>query len=882
MHEWSGELRRRLQSARLDAATEADVVDELSQHLSDRYTELLSRGTAEGEARAAVLAELDVGDPPLASVIAAARGGGRAPDAIGVAERSSWFPSLVADVRYAARSLRRTPGYAAVVTLTLALGIGAAAAAHAVIDPLLLRPLGYPEPQRLVTLDIGLLGGEYAMIAEHASGFEGTASYLPGRAYGLSGDGDPERAVGARVTPGFFGTLGVAPLLGTVPVAAEIPPEGIAILSAELWQRRFGGSADIVGRAIRVDGRPVAVAGVMPPGFTFPSRTQLWIAAPADPVNVGTHWGLGGHRLIGRLRPDVEAAAAESQIRALSADLSAANPLWTPSADYRSEVRVLSLHEALVGDVRRALLLLGGAVGLLLFIACANVANLVLARGLGRARELAVRTALGASGGRIVRQLLTETLVLAAAGGATGIALSLLAVHVLRGVLPADLPRIDEIGVDVRVLAVGIAVTFVTGLLLGVLPARRATRFDLQSSLRDGGRALGDRSSRHLSGGLVVAQVALAVLLVTGAGLLVRSLLALQRVDTGMARTEVVTARVDLPEAQYGQRAQRTAFYAAFLERLNAVPGVEHVALTSQLPFSGLNSGSAMAVEHVTTDPNDLPVFIHRRVTPEFFAALGIPLRRGRLFHDGDAATGTSVAIVDETAAREFWPGEDPIGRRLGRPWMNEQLVVIGVVGAVLDGELAGAAERTVYVPLPQEPPTSAFVIIGSSTGTAVVPGLRAALRDIDPAVPLSDVGTVRSLVATTLTSQRLSTILLASFGVLALILGAVGIYGVLAYAVGQRGRELALRLALGASSGAVLRMVLGEGMRLAGVGAALGAAAALLLTRLLGGMLHDIPPNDPLTLLGVTSVVLATAAAAVLIPARRASRLAPMAALRE
>jgi putative ABC transport system permease protein len=880
VHEWRGELLQRLRAARLDPATEADVVAELSQHLEDRYAELRARGASAEEARVAAVAELDAGDSPLAAAMAVVRGGARGPDAIGITGRGGWLNAFAEDVRFAVRSLRRTPGYTAVVTLTLALGIGAAAAAHAVIDPLLLRPLGYPQPDRIVTLDTGLLEGEYSIIADHVPAFAASALYLPGRAWGLSGDGEPERVIGARVTPTFFSTLGVSPHLGSIPGAAEIPAEGVALLSWEVWQRRYGGAADVVGGTIRVDGRPVIVRAIMPRGFSFPSRTQLWVATAVDRANAGAQWGMGGHRLIGRLRADAEAGTAESQIRALSADLSAANPFWTPTADYRAEVRVLSLHEALVGDVRRALLLLGGAVGVLLLIACANVANLVLARGLGRARELAVRTALGASGGRIVRQLLTETLVLASAGGAAGIALSVFAVRLLRGVLPADLPRINEIGVDVRVLAVGIAVTFVTGLLLGVLPARRATRFDLQSSLREGGRSLGDRSSRSLSGGLVVAQVALAVLLVTGAGLLVRSMLALQRIDTGMTRVEVVTARVDLPEAQYGQRAQRNAFYSSFLERLGALPGAGHVALTSQLPFSGHFRGSAMAVEHVTTDPNNLPMFIHRHVTPDFFAALGIPLRSGRPFHGGDAAPGVSVAIIDEAAAQEFWPGEDPIGRRLGRPWMNEQLVVVGVVGSVLDGELAGAAERTVYVPLPQEPPASAFVIL--SGGPAMLPALRAVLREIDATVPLSDVGTVRSLVATTLSSRRLSTMLLASFGVLALILAAVGIYGVLAYAVGQRSRELALRLALGASSGNVLRMMLGEGMRLAGLGAALGVLAALLLARLLSGMLHDVPPHDPLTIVAVTAVVLSAAAAAVLIPARRASNIPPMQALRE
>lgn len=881
MREWRLDIEHRLASSDLDAATESEVVEELAQHLEDRYAELRSRGVAEGEAVRVVLAELDEGGAGLGARVASRRRRGvRA--VIGAGGGGVFSGGVAGDVRYAFRSLRASPGYAAVVILTLALGIGAVAAAQAVIDPLLLRPLGFHEPERLVTLDAGLLPGEYEIIRERVTSFERASLYNHDRSYGLSGDGDPERIPGAAITPEFFTTLGVAPALGSAPDAVTGDAAETVTLSYELWQRRFGGDVSVIGRTVRIDGRPVPVTAVMPRGFSYPSRAQLWLAKALDPTDTGALWGVGGFRLVARLGAGVGGAGAESQIRALSAALSEANPFWTPTADYRAQVRVVALHEALVGDVRHGLLLLGGAVALLLLLACANVANLVLARGLGRARELAVRTALGASGGRIVRQLLTETLVLAIAGGIAGIALAVGAVDVLRNALPPDLPRLTEVGIDLRVLAASMAVTFATGLLLGVLPARRATRFDLQSSLRDGGRAVGERSGRRLSSGLVVAQVALALLLVTGAGLLTRSLLSLQGVDTGIGRMDIVSARVDLPAAQYGTAAQRRAFFDELLLRVGALPGVQAVGATSQLPFSGHLQLSAMAVEHVTTNPNDLPMFVHRRVSPDVFGVLGIPLRRGRLFTAADADEGAAVALVDEAAAREFWPGEDPIGRRLGRPWMNELLVVVGVVGSVLDGELAGQAERTVYTPFAKEPPGSAFLVVSSATGMRVAPALRSTLREVDATVPLSNVATVNSLVATTLAAQRLSAALLAAFGILALALAAVGIYGVMAYGVGQRGRELALRLALGAPAGGVLRMVLAEGMHLAAVGAAAGIAAALLLARLLRGVLYGIEPHDPATIAGVTAVVLATAALAVLIPARRAARLEPMRALRE
>ena len=800
----------------------------------------------------------------------------------GVAPLSARSAAAVpGDIRYALRALRRAPGYTAVVVLTLALGIGAVAAAQGVIDPLLLRSLRFQDAERLVTLDSGLLPGEYSIIQEQVASFERLSLYLPGRALGLAGDGESERVTTAIVTPEFFATLGVRPLIGRVPDERGAEAGEAVLLSWGLWQRRYGAAPGIVGRVVRLDGRAMSVAGVMPSGFSYPERTHLWLVRPVNRADPASHWGVGGYRLVGRLRAGVSPVRAESEIRALSAVLSAANPFWTPAADYRSGVRVLSLHEAEVGEVRRALLLLGAAVTLLLLLARANVANLVLARGFGRARELAVRTALGASPGRVVRQLLTETVVLGGAGGAAGIALAFGAVAVLKRMLPPDMPRVAEIGIDARVLAGSVIVTLATGLLLGVLPARRATRYHVQTSLRGGGHVTGDGRSRRLSGGLVVAQVALAVLLVAGAGLLVRSLVALERIDTGLARIEVMTARVDLPSAQYGSAAQRNVFYDQLLARVAALPGVRHAAATSQLPFSGHFQGSAMAVEHVTTDPNDLPVLIHRRITPLALQALGIPLLRGRAFDERDGAGGMPVALVDETAARTFWPGQDPIGRRLGRPWLKEQLVVVGVVAAVLDGELAGVPEPTVYTPLAQEPPHSAFLVIGGTNGD-VLPALRAALRAVDPAVPLSEIASVRSLIGATLSGQRLATRLLAAFGGLALVLAAVGTYGVLAHSVGQRDREIAVRIALGARARDVLLLVFADGMKLVASGAALGIAAAFLLMRVLAGMLYGVATTEPVTLLLVTAVVLATAAAAVLIPARRASSVAPIQALRD
>ena len=803
-------------------------------------------------------------------------------------DRGQWLSDLWRDTRHAARSLRRAPGYTAVVVLTLALGIGAASTAQSVIDPLLLRPLPFAQPERLVTLGsaadgeygVSLLQGEYALIQEHVAGLERLSLVLPGQAWGLAKGGEAERVSGSLVTPDFFGTLGVHALRGHVDdeLSDGVP---VVALSYGLWVRGFGADPAVVGTTIRLDGRAVRIAAVMPPGFDYPARTQLWLARPIDAADVGTYWGQGGYKVIGRLRSGASPQQVESAIRQMSPMLSAANPLWTPKADYRSNVRVVPLRDAIVADVRSSLLLLGGAVGLLLMIACANVANLVLARGLSRARELAVRTALGANGGRIVRELLTETVGLALAGGVAGIVLAFASAAAVRRALPTDLPRATEVGIDLRVLAASLVLTLTTGLLLGVLPVRRARRFNLASTLREGGRGTGDRSTRRLSGTLVVSQVAFAVLLVTGATLLVRSLTALQHVDTGIGQMKAVAARVDLP-SQYATAGERNAFYDALLARVSALPGVTTAALTSQLPFSSEFHGSAMAIEHVTTDPNDLPMLVHRRVTPEYFDALGVPLRSGRLFDENDMSSALPIAIVDEAAARAFWPGENPIGRRLGRPWLNEMLVVVGVVGSVLDGELTRSAEPAIYTPLGHEPTASAYLMLNGDAGLGALPGVRRALREIDRAVPFSDAATMQSRVDAHLTAHRFATTLLGVFGALALVLAAVGTYGVLAHAVGQRTREFALRLAVGARMHDVAAIVLREGGMLVGAGALLGTSAALVLGRFVSGMVYGASPTDAVTLLAVTCTVIGIAVAGALVPALRASRVDPMQALRD
>lgn len=785
------------------------------------------------------------------------------------------------DLRYALRSLRRSPGYALAVISTLALGIGAVSMVQGVIDPLLFKPLQFEAPDRLVTLDSGMMPGEFRIIQTETTFLKQASLMNSGGSYGLSGDGEAERVVGAAVTPEFFTTLGVRPHLGVLPDAQ--PAGEVVVLSYELWQRRFGGDAGVLGEVIRVEGRSLTVTAVMQKGFRYPSRTELWLAAPLDDNNRTALWGAGGYRMVARLQDGASAMDVQQQIRGLSSAMSAANPFWKPAADYRAQTLVLPLHNALVGDVRRELLLLGGAVVLLLIMACANVANLVLVRGFGQAADIAVRSALGASGLRIARQMVSETLVLASLGGAVGIAFAALGMRTLRSILPPDLPRLHEIGLNARVLVACIAVTVGTGVLLGTIPALQSIRSKFHTALRSGARTSEDRSNRRLSRGLVVVQVAVAVLLVTSAGLLARSIAALQHTETGIGRMNAVTVRIDLPTAQYRTAQARNAFYDRLLPDLAALPGVDRVAVTSQQPFSQHLQLSAMWVENVTLDPNNLPIFVHRRVSEAFFAAAGVQLVSGRVFTSADAAAGgPPVAIVDETAAREFWPGQDPIGKRLGRPWMQEQRTVIGVVRSVLDGELAGRPERTMYIPIAHEPPHTAFIVVDGRSGMSVLPAVRATLHQIDPGVPLSNPATVAQLVRGTLAGQRLSFSVVGAFGAMALLLAVVGVYGVMSYTVGRRGREFAVRCALGARSVDVRSLVLREGMAITALGVGIGVAATLAFSRLLSSSLHGVRPQDPLTITAVIAIVLLAAGAALLIPATRASRVDLLTTLRE
>jgi predicted permease len=812
------------------------------------------------------------------------------------------------DIRYGLRQVMRSPGFAIVAVITLALGIGANTAIFSVVNGVLLRPLPYARPDQLAMIyghwelkkQAELSEPEYWDMREQARSFSGIAAFADGSA-NLAGTGAPERLLTGYMTADALPLLGVAPVLGrTFSPDEDLPGRpAVLLLSDGLWRSRFGGDGRIVGRQVMLDGEPATVIGVMPPDFQLPRHyrgvsMQAWMPLGLDPGASRSERGWHYLNVVARLKDGVTLDAGDREVTALMSRMKATYP-----GQYAREFSgsAGSVVELVTGSVRPAVLVLLGAVAMLLLIACANVAALLLARSEARGREMAIRTALGANRGRLVRQLLTESIVLAIAGGGLGLILAAWGVHALVLVAPPSVPRLDAISIDGSVLAFTLAISLLTGMLFGVAPALHALKANVTEGLADGGRSGTAGRARHrFRRGLVVGQIALGLVLVTGSGLLVRSFLRLKGVDPGFDPEHLLTARVDLTSAGYPENRQIWAFYDNLMHRVSALPGVKSAAAARALPMTGrLEIGDWSFVMEgrysVPIKPEDRRHADWQAVTPNYFRTMRIPVRLGRAFEDRDDRRAPGAIIVNETLAREVWPNGDAIGQRVllgGGSVDSTWRTVVGVVGDVRHRGLDAPTRPEMYMPEAQWPGgtgtalRSLYLVIRATGNPALLGNpLRATLGSIDPDVPLAEVQTMNDALGSWSAERRLTMLIVTLFAALALTLGAVGVYGVMAHFVAERTREIGIRIALGALPREILRLLAQQGTAIAAAGIVLGLLGSFAATRLLSGMLYEVQPNDPPTFAGTAITIAVVAAVATLIPAIRATRVDPAEALR-
>ncbi|MGI8499045.1 MAG: ADOP family duplicated permease [Gemmatimonadaceae bacterium] len=899
MPDWRDEIRARLLPLRLSAPREHEITEELAQHLEDRYTDLRARGHSDAETRRQLREEL--AREPLSRGLADSqqRVDERAHEPVETRTVSTLIGGLWRDVRYGARALRKAPGFTAVATLTLALGIGATTAMFSVLDGVLLRPLPFPEPEQLVRLygtygkaaagRLSFSAADFLAIRDDGRALSSIATYQTssdGFSF-VSGD-RAERVFGTVVSADFFKTLGVRPLLGRTfqggDDAEGAPPT--VVLSHGFWQRRLGGDAGIVGKQLNIQGRPVSVIGVMPPSVWFPrgDRAEFWIN---DSFSTPTRRGPFGWAAIGRMRPSVNAGQRQTTFDQIAAGIRSRFPggpaHWTYVAT--------PLSEQYSGGLRRALLILMGAVVLVLLIACLNLTNLLFARATSREQEIAVRTALGASRMVLVRQLLTESALLAVLGGAIGVLLALWGVRVLIASAPDNLPMLRDlnVGVDGRVLALAAGAAMGSVLLFGLAPALLGAPARASGSMRESARGGTDaRSRRRLRNTLVASEFALSLVLLVSAGLLIRSLAKLRAVDTGVHADGVVTASIALPTGRYIKPEQILAFHDRLLEEMRALPGMEHPSATTGLPPDVFGNTSDFFVTSRPVPEGEFsPVAAALSVDGEYFAAFGIPLRAGRVFDARDNSAAPATVMISHALARKYFPNVDAIGQRLniGGPGDANVYTIVGVVGDVRYAGVADSAMVALYLPFAQFSTglTRSFsVVVRTPLGEGDVAALlRTAVRSLDPDLAVARVRTVRDLVENSVGADRFRTTLLSLFATLALVLAAVGIYGVMAYAVGRRSREIGIRLALGARTRQVYTLIVGEGLAVAGAGIAVGIVLSLAATRVMAKLLFEVSRTDALTFMVVTLLLLGIAVLGCIIPAGRAARVDPTITMR-
>jgi len=905
MTEWKDEIRRRLAKLELESTREAEIVEELTQHLQDRRADLLAGGATQEEATRAALAELGESEllrrelrraghsRQLAAVAWGADGKG--------AGRGRLLNDVRQDLRYAVSAMLKQPAFAGIAVAALALGIGANTVIFSLVNGILLRQLPFQQPEQLVWVSSHRPEpGKYPFTLPDFIDYRDLNRSLSGIAAfanwsaNLTDHGDPDRLQGLRISAGAFQMLGVEAMVGRALLPADDTPgqQRVVVLSHGLWQRRFGADPRLVGEKLTLNGDSYTVVGVLPPQFFFPIREAelaIPLAPDADPWR-DVRTSVNFLRAVARLKPGITREQAEADLTAVARRLRQQYPV---ANSQKLGVTLSPLHEEVVGNFRLALWVLLGAVGMLLLMTCVNMANLALARAAARRREMAIRTALGATRWRLVRQLVTESLLLSGLGGVAGLLLARNGIDLLLALSPASLPRAAEVSVDFHVLGFTMALALLAGVIFGLAPAWQATRVSLNDELKERGRGAGGERQNRARSLLVVSEIALSLVLLVGAGLLVRSFLRLQAINPGFEAENVLVIRLSLPKAQYPDRAAATAFYDKLRPQLENLPGVESVGVVSALPLSGIMASIPFTIEGRASAADEALWADYRLVSTGYFRALRIPLIAGREFNEHDTAQGTSVALISQSLARQYWTNASPLGAHL-RIDDNDQgprlVEVVGVVGDVKHLSLDGEPAPHIYLPIHQTH-EDAVVWLASNQywllRTAVGPltlsaPARRAIQAVDREVPASSIRTMEQYLAASAAPRRFNVWLLTVFAGAALVLAGTGLYGVVSSGVAQRRREIGIRMALGAQAGDVLKMVIGQGMAMTLGGVALGLGAALGLTRWMRSLLFGVSATDPLTFLLTAWVLLFVALLASWIPARRAMRVDPMVVLRE